>query len=196
MAQGPLGKVWRMRTALLVIDMQNAFFEDPALAAQRARIAAACNGLIAAARESGAPALLVRTEHERDGSTWTLSMLDDEQGFAFRGTEQAELLPELQTDGLPQLVKHRDSAFAGTDLLQRLRTWNADSVLLAGVSTHLCLAQTAVDAYAYNLRAAFAEEAMGAEVPKSADAMLAVVLEEYRQEKLAQPEAIARLRGS
>lgn len=184
-----------MRTALLVIDMQNAFFEAPALAAQRDRIVAACNGLIAAARHSGTPTLLVRTEHERDGSTWTLSMLDDEQGFAFRGTEQAELLPELQGDGLPQLVKHRDSAFAGTDLLQRLRTWGADSVLLAGVSTHLCLAQTAVDAYAYNIRAAFAEEAMGADVPESADAMLAVILEEYRQERLAQPEAIERLRG-
>ncbi|WP_077488321.1 isochorismatase family protein [Sinomonas mesophila] len=95
-----------------------------------------------------------------------------------------------------QLVKHRDSAFAGTDLLQRLQTWGADAVLLAGVSTHLCLAQTAVDAYAYNLRAAFADEAMGADVPESADAMLAVVLEEYRQEKLTQPAAIARLRGS
>jgi nicotinamidase-related amidase len=185
-----------MRTALLVIDMQNAFFEFPGLAAQRERIVSACNGLIAAARDSGAPVLLVRTEHERDGSTWTLSMLDDEQGFAFRGTEQAELLPELQADGLPQLVKHRDSAFAGTDLLQRLHTWGADSVLLAGVSTHLCLAQTAVDAYAFNLRAFYAEEAMGAEEPESAEAMLAVVLEEYRQEKLAQPEAIARLRGN
>ena len=184
-----------MTAALLVIDMQNAFFEDPALAAQRERIASACNGLIAAAREARAPALIVRTEHERDGSTWTLSMLDDEQGFAFRGTEQAQLLPELDADGLPQLVKHRDSAFAGTDLLQRLRTWGTESVLLAGVSTHLCLAQTAVDAYALNLRAFYAEEAMGAEVPESAEAMLAVVLAEYRQEKLAQPEAIALLTG-
>ncbi|GAB4097949.1 cysteine hydrolase [Sinomonas halotolerans] len=178
-----------------MIDLQNAFFEDPALAVQRSRIVGACNELIGAARDAGAPALIVRTEHERDRSTWTLSMLDDGQGFAFRGTEQAELLPELDAEGLPQLVKRRDSAFIGTDLLARLRVWGADSVLLAGVSAHLCLAQTAADAYAHNVRAFFAAEAMGAESPERAEAMLAVVLEEYRQERLAQHEALGFIRA-
>jgi nicotinamidase-related amidase len=182
-----------MSTALLVIDMQNAFFEDPALGRQRARIVRACNDLIGAAREAGAPALIVRTEHERDRSTWTLSMLDDGQGFAFRGTEQAQALAELETEGLPELVKRRDSAFVGTDLLARLRTWGTDTILLAGVSTHLCLAQTAVDAYAHNIRAAFAGEAMGADVPDQAEAMLDVVLAAYRQERLSQDEAVALL---
>jgi nicotinamidase-related amidase len=182
-----------MRTALLIIDMQNAFFEDPGLAGHRERIVAACNELIAAAREAEAPALIVRTEHERDQSTWTLSMLDDRQGFAFRGTAQAEPLAELDTDGLPQLVKHRDSAFVGTDLLQRLRTWGVEAVLLAGVSTHCCLAQTAADAYAHNLRVAFASEAIGAEAPERAEAMLAILVEEYRQQLLGRGEAVARL---
>lgn len=184
-----------MKTALLVIDLENAFFENGALAAERDRVVRACNELIAAARESDARVLLLRTEHERDGSTWTLSMLDDEQGFAFHGTEQAQLLPELDTEGLPQLVKRRDSAFWGTDLLQRLRTWEVEQLLLAGVSTHLCLAQTASDAYAHNFRVAFAGEAMGAETPERADAMLDVLLKEYRQTKLSQEEAIALLRG-
>ncbi|WP_138445209.1 cysteine hydrolase family protein [Sinomonas susongensis] len=184
-----------MKTALLVIDMENAFFENAALAAQRDRLVGACNELIAAARESDARILLLRTEHERDRSTWTLSMLDDEQGFAFHGTEQAELLPELDTAGLPQLVKRRDSAFWGTDLFQRLHTWEVEQLLLAGVSTHLCLAQTASDAYAHNFRVAFAGDAMGAESPDRADAMLDVLLKEYRQAKLTQEEALALLRG-
>ncbi|MGY3568163.1 cysteine hydrolase family protein [Sinomonas sp. RB5] len=182
-----------MRTALLIIDMQNSFFEFPELAAQRGRLVAACNDLIAAARGSGLPAHVVRTEHERDQSTWTLAMLDDGQGFAFRGTEQAESLPELDTDGLPQLVKRRDSAFVGTDLLQRLRTWGTERILLAGVSTHLCLAQTAADAYALNLRVAFAAEAMGAEDADQADAMLTILLEQYRQERLGREDALAVL---
>lgn len=183
--------VTSMRTALLVIDMQNAFFEAPELAAQRRRLVGACNLLVSAARTADAPALIVRTEHERDGSTWTLSMLDDGRGFAYRGTEQAESLPELDVDGLPQLVKHRDSAFLGTDLLQRLRTWDVGQILLAGVSTHLCLAQTAADAYAHNIRAAFAAPAMGAENPQQADAMLDVLVSQYRQERLDGPEALA-----
>lgn len=184
-----------MRTALLVIDMQNAFFEDGALDAQRGRVVGACNELIAEARKSGTPILIVRTEHERDRSTWTLSMLDDDQGFSFHGTRQAEPLPELDIAGLPHMVKRRDSAFWGTDLLQRLRTWEVDTVLLAGVSIHLCLAQTASDAYANNLRVAFAGEAMGAEAPDRAEAMLDVLLKEYRQSRLSQDDALALLRG-
>lgn len=184
-----------MRTALLVIDMQNAFFENPSLAAQRNRLVGACNQLIGAARAAATPTLIVRTEHEPDESTWTLSMLDDGQGFSFRGTEQAAPLAELDTRDLPQLVKHRDSAFIGTDLRQRLLTWRVDQILLAGVSTHLCLAQTAADAYAHNIRAVFARDAMGAESLGAAQAMLAVLLEEYRQELLGQDDAMALLRG-
>ena len=182
-----------MRTALLLIDMQTSFFESPELAAQRERLVAACNELLAAARAAEAPALVIRTEHEPDQSTWTLSMLDDGQGFAFRGTEQAESLSELDIEGLPQLVKRRDSAFVGTDLLQRLRTWATERILLAGVSTHLCLAQTAADAYALNLRVAFATEAMGADDAEQADAMLTILLEQYRQERLDREGALALL---
>lgn len=182
-----------MRTALLLIDMQNSFFEFPELAAQRDRLVGACNELLAAARAAEAPALVIGTEHEPDQSTWTLSMLDDGQGFAFRGTEQAESFSELDIEGLPQLVKRRDSAFVGTDLLQRLRTWGTERILLAGVSTHLCLAQTAADAYALNLRVAFATEAMGADDSEQADAMLAILLEQYRQERLDREGALALL---
>jgi nicotinamidase-related amidase len=184
-----------MRTALLVIDLQNSYFEFPELAAQRGRLVAACNELIAAARASAAPVLVVRTEHERDRSTWTLSMLDDGQGFAFRGTEQAQPLGELDVEGLPQLVKRRDSAFVGTDLLQRLRTWGTEKILLAGVSTHLCLAQTAADAYAQNFRVAFASHAMGADNGEQAAAMLEVLIEQYRQERVDRDGALALLSG-
>ncbi|GHG39513.1 nicotinamidase [Sinomonas cellulolyticus] len=184
-----------MRTALLIVDMQNAFFEDPSLSEGRAELVGACNRLIAAARAGGSPALITRTEHERDRSTWTLSMLDDEQGFAFRGTAQAAALPELDTEGLPELVKHRDSAFVGTDLVTRLTTWGAERLLLAGVSTHSCVAQTAADAYAHNFRVAFVEGAMGASTPDHAQSMLDVLSAEYRQDTLDVDTAVELLKG-
>jgi nicotinamidase-related amidase len=86
-------------------------------------------------------------------------MLEDDQGFIFRGTEQAEFVPGLRTEGLPQLLKTRDSAFLGTDLLLRLRNWNVDTIVLAGVSTHNCIAQTAADAFAHNIRVIHAADA-------------------------------------
>ncbi|MCU1510586.1 MAG: cysteine hydrolase family protein [Arthrobacter sp.] len=169
--------------AVLVIDMQNAYFEDPALGGQRDKLTAACNALINAVAGNG-KALLVKTEHESDKSTWTLNMLDDDQGFIFRGSEQADFVPGLQTDGVPQLVKTRDSAFVGTDLLLRLRNWGVETIVLAGVSTHNCVAQTGADAFAHNIRVIYASEATGSEDTAAADATQSILSREYRQRVL------------
>ena len=108
-----------MKTAVLMIDLQNAYFEDPALASRQETVVEAANLLLRTATAAQVPVLLVRTEHRRDRSTWTLSMLDDDQGFIFEGTEQAAYLPGLQAEGLESIVKTRDSAFFGTDLAER-----------------------------------------------------------------------------
>lgn len=173
---------------VVVIDMQNAYFEDPALGRQRDELVEACNELIGAARSRGVNVLLVKTEHERDKSTWTLNMLEDDQGFIFRGSEQADFVPGLITADLPQLVKTRDSAFLGTDLLWRLRNWESDTVVLAGVSTHNCVAQTGADAFGHNIRVVYAADATGSEDGESAEALLSILSREYRQAALSHPE--------
>lgn len=179
--------------ALLVIDMQNAYFEAPELAARQDRLVASCNRLLEAFASTGHKALLVGTEHERDKSTWTLNMLDDDQGFIFRGSKQAEAVPGLAKDGLPQLNKTRDSAFVGTNLLSRLRNWGADEVVLAGVSTHNCIAQTGADAFAHNIRVTYAKDAMASEDPKDAEDMLRILSTTYRQPVQSTDEIVARL---
>ena len=173
-----------MTAALLIIDMQKAFFEDESLGNQQDFLVAACNSAIADAREAGIAVYLIRTEHQRDKSTWTLSMLDDDQGFLFSGTEQAEFVDDLDVEGLPELVKTRDSAFFGTDLLQRLRILEVDTVVLAGVSTHNCVAQTGADAYANNLRVVYARDAVASTNSEYAQNVLGVLMDEYRQVSL------------
>lgn len=177
-----------MTAALLIIDMQKAFFEDESLGNQQDPLVKACNAVIADARDAGVSVYLVRTEHQRDKSTWTVSMLDDEQGFLFSGTEQAEFVDGLSVEGLPELVKTRDSAFFGTDLLQRLRNLNVVTVVLAGVSTHNCVAQTGADAYANNLRVVYAEEAVASTNDEYAQNVLGVLMDEYRQQALGASE--------
>ncbi len=179
--------------ALLVIDMQNAFFEAPELGAQQEKLVASCNRLLEAFEASGHKALMVGTEHERDKSTWTLNMLDDDQGFIFRGSKQADAVPGLAIDGLPQLSKTRDSAFVGTNLLSRLRNWGADEVVLAGVSTHNCIAQTGADAFAHNIRATYARDAMASEDNQDAADMLRILSTSYRQPVQSSEEIFARL---
>lgn len=177
-----------MTVALLIIDMQKAFFEDETLGKRQDLLVKTCNSAIADARDAGISAYVIRTEHQRDKSTWTLSMLDDDQGFLFSGTEQAEPVDGLEIDGLPELVKTRDSAFFGTDLLQRLRNLSVDTVVLAGVATHNCVAQTAADAYANNLRVVYAKDAIASTNEDYAQNVLEVLMDEYRQQAMGADE--------
>ena len=158
--------------AVLIVDMQNAYFEDPALALHRERTVAACNALISLAAAHGIPVLLVKTEHERDRSTWTLNMLDDEQGFIYRGSAQADFVAGLQTSGLPQLSKTRDSGFMGT-------------------SAHNCIAQTAADAFAHNFRVVHAVEAIAGNEPALQGFTRELLAREYRQKMLTHEEITA-----
>ncbi|WP_120519951.1 cysteine hydrolase family protein [Arthrobacter celericrescens] len=177
--------------AVLVIDMQNAYFEDPALAPHRERTVAACNALISLAAAHGIPGLLVKTEHERDRSTWTLNMLDDGQGFIYRGSAQADFVAGLHTSGLPQLTKTRDSSFMGTDLLWRLHNWRVETLVLAGVSAHNCIAQTAADAFAHNFRVVHAVDAVAGNDPAFQGFTQDLLAREYRQKMLSHEEIMA-----
>ena len=148
------------REALLVIDLQRAFFEDPALERHRDRVLGASNALAAAARTAGLPVFLITTEHSRDRSTWTLPMLDDDQGFLFHGDGKTEIIDGVDTEHVTRMKKTRDSAWFGTDLHLRLANLGIDCVVLAGVSTHSCIAQTARDGFAHNLRVTVAADAV------------------------------------
>lgn len=179
----------RGRVALLIIDMQNAFFEDEVLAGAQKSLVGACNALIDAAQRGRTPVLVARTEHLRDRSTWTVSMLDDDQGFIFRGTHQAEAVEGLRVEGLETVTKTRDSAFFGTDLAERLRGHGVKRLVLAGVSTHNCVAHTGADAFAHDFRVSYVLDAIGSTNAQYAAAMLEILCVEYRQAVISRSEA-------
>ena len=181
------------RTALLLIDLQEAFFEDPALAAARADVLAAVQALAGGARRAGAPILLITTEHSRDRSTWTLSMLEDDQGYLFHCDPSTAVVHELDTTGMTRIEKTRDSAWFGTDLSLRLRNLGVGRVLIAGVSTHACIAQTARDAYAHNVRAAVVRDAIADERAEHMRTVLELLVEDRQAELVTVEEAFARL---
>ena len=178
-----------MGVAVLIIDMQKGYFENPELADRQEHLVEQCNQLISQAQDAGVPVLMVCTEHQRDKSTWTLNMLDDDQGFAFDDSETGELVTGLSDHGLPRLPKTRDSAFMGTDLLMRLRNWGTGTLVLAGVASHNCIAQTGADAFAHNFRVVYAKDAMASTNEEYANQMLTILCDEYRQD-LADAEAV------
>ena len=170
-----------MSTALVLIDLQNDYFADDELARCRDDLLAASNSLVRAARDADAPVVEVQTVHAQDRSTWALNMLDDGQGMALEGSPGAARLEGLlEPDHL--LVKTRDSAFHGTDLHRWLRERDVTRLVLAGVSTESCIAATATDAYAHDLRVVLVEDATASVEKRLHDQTLERLHQQYRQD--------------
>ena len=169
-----------VKTALLVVDMQNAYFEDEPLRSVQTVLTEKCNGLITAALAHSVPVINVRTEHRHDKSTWTLNMLESNKGFLLSGTAETKVLSDLHIEGSLEIIKTRDSSFVGTDLVQLLARQSATSVVLCVVSTHTCIAATAIDAYARNVDVIFAEDAIASHRPELHDITLESLCREYR----------------
>lgn len=178
------------RDALLLLDLQESFFETPELEQQRAEIVDAAVELRAAAQQAQVPVFVITTVHSRDRSTWTLSMLEDDQGYLFSGDPGTEMIHEIETEGTTRLEKTRDSAWFGTDLLLRVHNLGVDRVVIAGVSTHACIAQTARDAYANNVHAVIVADAIWDERPEHRQAVLDQLVEDRQAAVMTAEEII------
>ncbi len=173
----------------MVIDMQNCYLELPGLRNHRDRILGRVNELIHTAHAARRPVVLVRTQHARDRSTWTLNMWEDDEGFAFPDTSGAQFLDDLARGPDVVINKTRDSAFHATNLAEHLRDRDVSHVLLCGVSTHSCVFQTATDGFAHDFHVAIAVDAVASETPDLSGAMLDFLHEEMRQPLLSQRES-------
>jgi ureidoacrylate peracid hydrolase len=143
------------KTALLVIDMQNAFVAPGApveVPAARGTVAT-INRLAAALRKRGVPVIWVMHENARDGSDWDsfFGAFVSDRGKAASalsaGSEMQKLWPELQTaPGDLRVTKNRYSAFIRSDFEKVLKEKAIDTVLIAGTKTNVCCECTARDA--------------------------------------------------
>ncbi len=63
-----------------------------------------------------------------------------------RGTEEAEVIPELQVFAEEVIPKRRYSGFFETNLDQRLKELEPDKIIVAGDCTNICVLYTVADA--------------------------------------------------
>jgi nicotinamidase/pyrazinamidase len=63
-----------------------------------------------------------------------------------RGTEEADVIPELQEFAAEVIPKRRYSAFFDSSLEQRLKELNPGKIIVAGVCTNICVLYTVSDA--------------------------------------------------
>jgi ureidoacrylate peracid hydrolase len=147
------------RTALVVIDMQNAFVAPGApmeVPAARA-IVAPINRLAAELRRRGVTIVWVSHENRRDGRDWA-GFFDafiapgrraDASAALAAGSELQKLFPALEiAPGDLRVAKNRYSALIPNSsfLEKTLKEKGIDTLLLAGTKTNVCVECTARDA--------------------------------------------------
>jgi nicotinamidase/pyrazinamidase len=82
---------------------------------------------------------------------------------SLRGTKGAEVIEDLNPGSRDIVLgKRRFSAFFKTDLDQTLRTLKVDTVAVAGISTHVCVLMTAMDALSHDFRTVIIEDCCAA----------------------------------
>ncbi|OIQ52133.1 Streptothricin hydrolase [Pseudodesulfovibrio hydrargyri] len=119
-----------MKTALMLIDLQNDYFPGGRMELVGSESAAArAARALKLFRERGLPVVHVRHEALQAGAA-----------FFLPGTAGAAIHDAVTpVDGEPVVTKHYPNSFRETDLLERLREAGATRLAVAGMMTHMCL---------------------------------------------------------
>lgn len=162
------------QTALVIIDMQNAFCRDEGSMAKlgldvtmlKAAIEP-CRRLADAARQAGLPVIFTRILYQPDYSDGGLSIshmlpeMVDIRSLA-GGTWDVEIVDELKPEPTDHVVdKNRFSAFYAPAFERTLKQLKVDSLVVCGVTTNCCVETTVRDAFQRNYKVFVVSDAVG-----------------------------------
>ena len=149
-----------MKTALLVIDIQKDYFPggkyplvNPLEAAQKAYMILQCF------RESGNHHVHIQHISLEPDATFFVS--------GDRGTDIHDSVAHFE--GEPIVYKHEPNSFLNTSLLELLRSWEIERVVITGMMTHMCVDATARAASDFGFQVIIAEDACAARDLKYGD---------------------------
>ena len=174
------------RSALVVIDLQNGFMKEGvahALVPTAREIAPNVNRIAAALRETGGRVFWVRNTHDdRCLADWSAmngrirpEIRDRRAAASVAGSEGHALWPELDVRPEDAVVdKFRYSAFiqGSSDLPERLRAAEVETVIIVGTATNVCCESSARDAMMLNFRTIMVSDANAAGTDEDHNAAL------------------------
>jgi ureidoacrylate peracid hydrolase len=160
------------RTAHLVVDMQVGFMTAgaPAEIAPAAAIIPNVNRISAACRKAGALNVLVQNSISEESknswsnwfdSFWTSDKREGMYSTFMVGQPGHALHPDIDVEsGDMRINKFRFGAFVdgSSDLHERLRARNVDTVIITGCATNICCESTARDAMMLNYKVLFVSD--------------------------------------
>ena len=133
-----------MPDAVLVVDMLKGFLEEGhnLYCGDEARdIIPNVQKLIEDEQARGSQVFFICDTHDPDDLEFQMFPV-----HCVRGTEEAEVIPELAGYEGERIHKQRYSAFYNTDLEQRLASLSPEKIIVSGVCTDICVMHTTSDA--------------------------------------------------
>lgn len=139
-----------MKTALLIIDIQKDYFPggkhplvNPLEAAQKAYMLLQCF------REHSGYHVHIQHISKKPNATFFIS--------GDRGTDIHDSVAHFE--GEPIVYKHEPNAFLNTNLLELLKSWEIERLVICGMMTHLCVEAAARAASDLGFQVIVAEDA-------------------------------------
>src|SRR5690242_2293679 len=196
------------KTALVIIDMQNAFLEPggPIPVPAALEIVEPINRVARGCRELGVPVIWIRSHHPRNGGDWrhffdhfvrpdrreaaAATLSADAHGSQF----YSEM--DLQDSDFV-VIKNRYSCFVpGASSLERLlRSMGRDTIVLCGTKTNICVESTARDGMMIDLRVVVLQDATSTLSDEEHQASLNVLIQQCA-DILSVDEATDELRAN
>jgi len=140
-----------MRTAFLVIDMQNDFIhlkDSPVYVLPAKKIIPKIDKLLTACHRKKIPVVYAITYHKKDRSDWALRDKKYNRAYCIENTPGAKIIPEINPQKKEYIVKKRRySAFYKTGLARLLKRLKVKRLIICGVTTSCCVSSTVRDAY-------------------------------------------------
>ena len=133
-----------MANAVLVVDMLDGFLTEGRnlyCGDEARKIIPNVRRLIEEEQGKGSKVFFICDTHDPDDLEFKMFPV-----HCVRGTEEAEIIPELQNYEGEVVRKRRYSAFFETDLEQRLKEFAPDKIIICGVCTDICVMHTTSDA--------------------------------------------------
>ncbi|UFS58662.1 cysteine hydrolase family protein [Subtercola endophyticus] len=136
--------------------------------------------LIARCRELGVPVVFIQEVHKPDLIDIGRELDGAEGPHCIEGWNETELAPWLAPRPSEFVIrKRRYSAFFGTELEIVLKAYKADTLLLVGGLTDVCIHYTAVDAHQHDYRVRVIADCVGGSSERAHTAALEAI--EYLQ---------------
>lgn len=139
--------------------------------------------LVSVAKSSKIPTIFTREVHRPSMIDMGRELDGNEPRHCLEGTKGSKIMEQLGSDKLEGnqylLEKRRYSAFIGTELPFLLNAFGADTLILTGAATNVCVHYTGADAHQYDYKIKVVEEATAGTSQEAHEAALQAL--EYLQ---------------